>query len=160
MKYILMFTLFAFLSLNVKGQDAEKVKLYNPKENAEKNIEKAKAIAKANKKHIFIQGGGNWCGWCIKFHNFIKEDEELKAAFEEKFVAVKLNYSPENKNEALFKKYGNAQRFGFPVFIILDDNGERIHTQNSALLEEGKGYNKAKVLGFLNNWSYEAIRQE
>jgi hypothetical protein len=64
-----------------------------------------------------------------------------------------LNYSPDNLNKPIFEKYGFAQRFGFPVFIILDGNGNRIHTQNSAYLEEGKGYNKQKVLDFLNSWT-------
>ena len=48
----------------------------------------------------------------------------------------------------MFAKYGYPQRFGFPVFIILDDKGNRIHTQNSEYLEEGKGYNKDKIAEF------------
>ena len=35
----------------------------------------------------------------------------------------------------ILAKYGYPQRFGFPVFIVLDGNGNRIHTQNSAYLE-------------------------
>ena len=68
-----------------------------------------------------------------------------------------LNYSEENKNEKLFAKYGYPQRFGFPVFIILDENGNRIHIQNSAYLEEGKGYSKDKIAEFFEGWSPAAL---
>jgi hypothetical protein len=69
-----------------------------------------------------------------------------------------LNYSKENKNEDLFKKYDYPQRFGFPIFIILNEKGERIHTQNSEYLEDGKkSYDKKKVISFLENWSPAAL---
>ena len=62
-----------------------------------------------------------------------------------------VNYSKENKNLAEMKKLEFPQRFGFPVFVILDSNGKRIHTQNSSYLEEGDGYSKKKVIDFLTN---------
>ena len=49
------------------------------------------------------------------------------------------------------------QRFGFPVFVILDGSGKRIHTQNSAFLEKDKSYDKEKILRFLKNWSPDAL---
>jgi hypothetical protein len=73
------------------------------------------------------------------------------------YVPVKLNYSPENKNEATNAYLGNPMRFGFPVFIILDGNGKVLHIQDSALLEEGQGYNNKKVTGFFRNWTVSAL---
>ena len=52
----------------------------------------------------------------------------------------------------------NPARFGFPVFVILDEQGKRIHTQNSAYLEEGKGYSEKKVAEFLNIWTPKAVK--
>jgi hypothetical protein len=61
-------------------------------------------------------------------------------------------------NAAIFKKYDFPQRFGFPVFIILNERGDRIHTQNSEYLEDGKsGYDKERVLSFLEMWSPSAL---
>ena len=57
----------------------------------------------------------------------------------------------------MYAKYGYPQRFGFPVFIILDEKGNRIHTQNSAYLEEGKGYNKDKIAEFFEAWRPAAL---
>ncbi|MDX5442362.1 MAG: thioredoxin family protein, partial [Hymenobacteraceae bacterium] len=58
----------------------------------------------------------------------------------------------------VLEKLAYPQRFGFPVFVVLNSNGERIHTQNSAYLEEGQGYSKKKVLEFLGQWSPDALQ--
>jgi len=71
-----------------------------------------------------------------------------------------LNYSKENKNLPVLAAYGYPQRFGFPVFLILDKNGKLIHIQNSGYLEEGKGYSKEKVADFLINWAPDALDPE
>ncbi|MCY7291534.1 MAG: thioredoxin family protein, partial [Ferruginibacter sp.] len=59
----------------------------------------------------------------------------------------------------MFRKLGYPQRFGYPTFIILNDKGERIHTQNSEYLEDGKGsYDKRKVQSFLEQWSTRVLK--
>ena len=74
------------------------------------------------------------------------------------FVWYHLNWSKENENKKIFAKYSYAQRFGFPVFIILNGKGERIHTQNSEYLEDGKkSYDRRKVQAFLEMWSPGAL---
>ena len=55
------------------------------------------------------------------------------------------------------KRLENPGRFGYPVFVILDANGKRIHTQDSGLLEEDKGYSKRKVSTFLKGWAPSAL---
>ncbi|MCD6111802.1 MAG: hypothetical protein J7J86_00890 [Bacteroidales bacterium] len=68
-----------------------------------------------------------------------------------------VNYSKENKNKEVLEELEFPQRFGFPVLVILNNDGKRIHTQNSAYLEEGKTYNRKKIIDFLNNWSVKAL---
>lgn len=75
----------------------------------------------------------------------------------ENYVVYHLNYSKENYNTELLKKYKFPQRFGFPVFLILDEEGDLIHTQNSEYLESGNGYDKGKVTAFFINWSKKAL---
>jgi hypothetical protein len=41
--------------------------------------------------------------------------------------------------------------------IILDQNGNRIHTQNSEYLEQGKSYNEQRVMDFLLQWTPQAL---
>jgi thioredoxin-related protein len=137
------------------GQDAKK--LYDPSLDGMKQINEALALAKASNKHVLIQYGGNWCGWCIKFDAFCKADAELTQVINDNYIPVKLNYDPTNKNLAANEYLGNPTRFGFPVFIILDTKGKPIHIQDSALLEEGQGYSKQKVMGFFKNWTAAAL---
>ncbi len=152
MQKLLMFVCLA-LSIAGKANFSDIAKLYDPNANAEADIKAA--IIKANKtgKHVLIQAGGNWCSWCLRFNKFTTEDKQMDSVIQTNFIVYHLNYSQENKNKAIFEKYGFPQRFGFPVFIILDKNGYRIHTQNSSYLEEGKGYSKTKVLEFFKDWS-------
>ena len=53
----------------------------------------------------------------------------------------------------LLEKLDFPHRFGFPVLVILDHEGNRIHTQNSVYLEEDKGYSKKKLIGFFKDWT-------
>ena len=56
------------------------------------------------------------------------------------------------------KRLNNAGRFGYPVFVVLDEEGRILHIQDSGLLEEGEGYNQKKVLSFFKNWTPKAVR--
>jgi len=159
MKKIMVFV-FCLISYTSNAQ-TEGNKLYHPKANAEKDIAAAIKKAKAENKYVLLQGGGNWCSWCIEFARFCKADEKIDSVINAGFVWYHLNYSKENENKAVFAKYGYAQRFGFPVFIILDGNGKRIHTQNSEYLEDGqKSYDRRKVQSFLEMWSPRALNPE
>ena len=147
----------AVLEAKKKAAAEEKAKLpkpYNDKENAEAKIAELVKQAQAENKNIILQAGGNWCIWCLRFNQFVQTTPELKNVVDENYLYYHLNYSPENKNEKLFAKYDNpGARFGYPVFIVLDKNGKMIHTQDSAVLEEGKGYSIEKVKEFFQEWA-------
>jgi thioredoxin-related protein len=148
-----LFILAAFI-LSSAIAHAQESKLYNPQANAESDIAAAVKQAKAEHKYVLLQGGGNWCKWCIEFARFAKADPKIDSVMKSAYVWYHLNYSKENENEKIFQKYGWPGRFGFPVFIILNEKGERIHTQNSEYLEDGKGsYSQQKVQSFLEMWS-------
>jgi thioredoxin-related protein len=138
------------------GQES-KPQLYNPKADAKADIATAVKKASAENKHVLLQLGGNWCGWCILFNNLATTNDTLKTYIDKNYIVVHVNYSPENMNEEVFASLGYPQRFGFPVFVILDAKGQRLHTQNSEYLEKGKGHSTQKVLQFLENWSPASI---
>ena len=139
------------ISLNVTAQET---KLYNPQADAAKDIALAVKQAKASKKFVLVQAGGNWCKWCIEFARFAKADNQIDSVIKSSFIWYHLNYSKENENKTMFRKLEYPQRFGYPTFIILNGKGERVHTQNSEYLEDGKGsYDKRKVQSFLEQWS-------
>ena len=151
---------FLFMSLVVlcvMGAKSQGVHIYNPNADAKADIQKAVKEAKVEGKHVFLQIGGNWCPWCVKFHQFVDDDPEIKSFVNQNFVVVKVNYSKENKNLEAMKDLGFPQRFGFPVFVILNGEGQNIHIQNSGYLEEDGGYSKKKVLSFFKQWSPKAL---
>lgn len=135
-------------------------KLYNPAADVKKDLATVMATAKKEGKHVLLQIGGNWCSWCYRYEGFVKSDTALKRMVAENYVVYHLNYSPENKNLAALKTLGFPQRFGFPVFVILDAKGERLHTQDSALLENGKSYDAEKVKSFLQAWTPKALDEK
>ena len=134
------------------AQDLSKFNLYKPAEDAEKALDAAVKQAKKEGKHVFVQAGGNWCIWCARFNDFVTKEASLDSMIQKNYVVYHLNYSKENFNTKLFAKLKYPQRFGFPVFLVLDGKGDLLHTQNSAYLEEGQGYSKDKVMEFLSHW--------
>jgi thioredoxin-related protein len=158
MKKLIFLLLVLFNCGILFSQDLTKFHLYKPEEKAEQAIAAAVKDAKAQGKHVFIQIGGNWCIWCARFNDFVTTDKQIDSSINAGFVVYHMNYSKENYNVKLLAKYGYPQRFGFPVFLVLDGEGKLIHTQNSAYLEDGKkSYDRDKVVGFFNDWSPKAL---
>lgn len=158
MKKILV-SLFLLLTVTlVNAQD--KKQYYNEDLNGMEQIDQAIAQAKSEGKNVLCQVGGNWCPWCIRFADFIGADEEIKKIVDDNFVYIHVNYSKKNRNHEAMKRLGNCTRFGFPVLVVLNDEGNVVHIQDSGLLEEGEGYSKKKVQSFFTHWTPKAIRGE
>jgi len=134
------------------------VNIYNPSADAKADISNALNRAKNENKHVFIQIGGNWCPWCFKLNRFLSSDSLIHDVLTTNYIVVKVNYSKENKNVDVLEQLEKPQRFGFPVLVILDSYGRRIHTQDTGLLESGDGYDNKKVLIFLKNWTPNALK--
>ncbi len=158
--FVGIFIAVILLGYYTTGYGQETKKLYDPSLDGMKQLKEEIASAKTTGKHLLIQFGGNWCPWCIKFDGFCKGDPDISKLISDNYIPVKLNYSPENKNNTANEFLGNPKRFGFPVLIIVDGKGRVLHIQDSGLLEEGQGYNKEKVTGFLKNWTAAALIPE
>jgi thioredoxin-related protein len=158
MKKIIGLFVMLMSSVIIFSQDMTQFKLYKPEEKAEQEIEKTIKQAKSENKHVFIQIGGNWCIWCARFNDFINNDSKIDSIIKAGYVVYHLNYSKENFNAKLLRKYGYPQRFGFPVFLVLDGDGKLIQTQNSWYLEDGKkSYDRDKVIEFFTDWTPSAL---
>lgn len=156
MKKVIILLLFTMTSSFVNFTFGQ-TETYDPNANAIDDIKAAIQVAKKSDKHVFVKVGGNWCSWCKLYAKFTYEDEEITKVMNDNYVKVLVNWSKENKNPKAMEYLHFPQRFGYPVFIIIDSNGSIIHTQNSALLESGKGYDRSKVLQFVKGWTPKAI---
>ena len=157
--------LVAIFATTVNAQTALK-KVYNEDINPLEQIDQTLVKAKANGKFVVCQVGGNWCPWCLRFADFITNDATISKLIGDNFEYIHVNYNP-RKSEgaekaaqaaALMARLDNCGRFGFPVFVVLDDAGKVLHIQDSSFLEEGQGYNKEKVLRFFKNWTPKAVK--
>ena len=139
-------------------------KVYDESINQMEQIDKALIQAKKEGKFVICQVGGNWCPWCLRFTDFITKDADISKLISDNFVYIHVNYNPRKKDdanaktaEAMLKRLNNPGRFGYPVFVVLNQNGKVLHIQDSSFLEEGQGYNKDKVLRFFKNWTPKAV---
>ena len=161
-----VFTLLSVLFvLTTNAQGLKKV--YNEDINPIEQIDQAVTKAKSEGKFVVCQVGGNWCPWCLRFADFITNDTTVSKVIADNFVYIHVNYNPrksEGETKArqaaeLMKRLDNCGRFGYPVFVVLGEDGKVVHIQDSSFLEEGQGYNKEKVLRFFNNWTPKAVMQ-
>lgn len=141
---------------------AQTEKVYDESIDPFGQIGKAVENSRKTDKFVVCQLGGNWCPWCLKFAKFIKEDEEISKLIEDNFEYIHVNFKSrkDELSQKVSKRLGNAGRFGFPVFVILNPDGSVLHIQNSAYLEEGQGYSRDKVIEFFRQWTPKAVRGE
>jgi thioredoxin-related protein len=156
-RFLLAFVLITLFSGKINAQIPDTSLLYNPDLNAHEQISQAIIQAQAQNKHILIQVGGNWCPWCIKLHQFMQENQRIDSLIKADYILIHVNYSKENKNPETMARLGYPQRFGFPVLVILNANGERLHTQNTVYIEEDELYSEEKILDFLKAWNTRAV---
>lgn len=157
---IIIVFVFCYSLSAQKTEVKEKVVIYNPSADAAKDIVVSVVQAKKQNKHVLIQIGGNWCSWCIKFHKFIHAETQIDSIIKTDYIFLLVNYSKENKNLDVLKRLDFPQRFGFPVLVVLDGNGKRLHTQDSGFLEKEDGYDVKKVKTFLLTWNRGALDPE
>lgn len=150
----LLLILLIFPAAIAFSQDTKTI--YDPNADAASDLKAAIQTAKEQQKNVLIQIGGNWCPWCHRLHQFFESDYKVDSVIQKNYVVLRINYSKENKNLSVLSQLDYPQRFGFPVLVILNQDGKRIHTQDTGLLELDKGYDPEKVLRFLENWTVEA----
>lgn len=159
-KIIIMWLLFIAVTLARAQEGLPRV--YDENINPMTQIDQALGKASQESKFVVCQIGGNWCPWCLRFSDFVKRDSVINKVIKENFVYIHVNYNPRKQDnpelaQRLMQRLGNPVRFGFPVFVVLNPEGQILHTQDSSYLEEGKDYNHEKVLRFFQCWTPNAV---
>lgn len=155
-----------FVVLVANAQGALK-RVYDESIDPMLQIDESVKKAKTENKFVICQVGGNWCPWCLRFADFVEKDTAVNKVVNDNFVFIHVNYNRRKtageeamaKAANLMKRLNNPQRFGFPVFVVLDGDGKVLHIQDSSFLEEGKGYNEEKTLRFFKNWTPKAVKK-
>ena len=123
---------------------------FDPQRDAAADVATAVAQAKAQGKRVLVDVGGEWCSWCHVMDRFFARDAQAARLRDARFVLVKVNYSPENRNQALLARWPKVA--GYPHLFVLGPDGSLLHSQDTGELEAGKDYDRAKMLAFLQRW--------
>jgi thiol:disulfide interchange protein len=124
---------------------------FDPARDAAGDVATAVAMAKAQGKRVLVDVGGEWCSWCHILDRFVAANADVQALTNANYVWVKVNWSRENKNEALLARWPAIK--GYPHLFVLDADGKLLHSQDTGVLESGKDYDKAKFIDFLRAWA-------
>ncbi|MBE0647876.1 MAG: thioredoxin family protein [Bacteroidales bacterium] len=159
MKRLLGVVILVWMTIHTFSQ--ERTGPYHPEADVRADLKSAVVQARAENKHVLVQFGGNWCPWCIRFHQLVEGAPQVDSLVTADYIYLLANVpgKKDQRDYALLEEYGFPNRFGFPVFVILDGNGNQLHIQDSGILEHctEKGYDTTKVVTFLRMWNVSAM---
>lgn len=128
---------------------------YDPARDPARDLADLIPTARASHQRILLLVGGEWCIWCHYLHDFLETDAEIGRLWNERFLTLKVNWSPENTNATFLSQYPPIP--GYPHIFVLDEDGRLLHSQDTSLLESGRGYSPDAVRAFLERWSAPAV---
>jgi thioredoxin-related protein len=146
----------AFPSAYADPKPAGSKDIYDTRADGAKQVTDALAVAKRENKHVLLQFGANWCGWCHKLHKLFETDKDISTYLGANYVLVLMDVDKvdgKTHNADINTRYGNPMRFGLPALVVLDADGKQLTTQDTGKLEEGDHHDPAKVMKFLKEWS-------
>jgi thioredoxin-related protein len=141
----------ALLGFAIAAAAAELPARFDPSRDAAADVAEAIALANAQGKHVIVDVGGEWCSWCHILDRFIAGNPYVRSLIDAKYIWVKVNFSKENRNEALLARWPKVA--GYPHLFVLDANGRLLHSQDTGRLESGHGYDRRKFVAMLQRWA-------
>jgi thiol:disulfide interchange protein len=148
-KILLLLVTVLFMMVTTARAAGNLPERFDPSRDAAADVATAVAMAQAQGKRVLVDVGGDWCSWCRLMDGFFAANADARKLRDDNYVWVKVNWSPQNRNEALLSRWPRIG--GYPHLFVLDGNGRLIHSQNTGLFEDddGERYEKAKILEFL-----------
>jgi thiol:disulfide interchange protein len=139
------------LPLAAQGALAQGRVIYPDPSVAKTEIRDALARAKAQRKHVILDFGGNWCGDCqvldIYFH-----DPANKSLLEENFELVDVNIGRYDANQDIADHYGIPLKRGVPALVVLSADGKVLLAQRDGEFEKMRTLQSSDLTKFLNDW--------
>jgi len=124
---------------------------FDPARDAARDVDTALKMARAARRRVLVEVGGEWCSWCHIMDRFFAANPDLKRIRDANFIWLKVNFSKENPNQALLARW--PQVAGYPHLFVLDADGRVLQSQDTGTLEAGKDYDGIAFRKFLVDWS-------
>jgi thiol:disulfide interchange protein len=124
---------------------------FDPARDAARDLQTALQMARATRRRVLAEVGGEWCTWCHIMDRFFTANPDLAKIRDANFIVLRINFSKENKNEAFLARWPKVA--GYPHLFVLDANGRLLHSQDTSALEATKDYDPAAFRKFLVDWA-------
>ncbi|MEZ6060159.1 MAG: thioredoxin family protein [Planctomycetaceae bacterium] len=129
--------------------------IYDTETPGDELIAAALRRAQRDHKHVLIEWGGNWCGWCYKLHDVFHNDQTVQPIVFEEYELVLVD---EGNNHDLMLHYGGSDRqYAYPHLTVLDAEGNVLTNQETGSLEVGPKHDPEKVAAFLREWAPKKV---
>ena len=110
--------------------------------------------AQAGGKHVLVEVGGDWCGWCMILDNYIAMHRDLRDALASSFVIVKVNVARPGDNAAFLSAYPHIE--AYPALLVLDGSGRFVEATDLSTLQGDDGYSFEHMMAYAHRWAPRA----
>lgn len=128
-----------------------KKNIYSDTANARMDISAAVKKAKAERKRVILDFGGNWCGDC-QVLDYYMQDNVNAQLLAKHFVVVHVDIGRFDRNVDVAKQYKVPIEKGVPALAVLDSNGALLYSQANKEFENMRNMRSSDVTEFLNHW--------
>jgi thioredoxin-related protein len=157
--FLTMLLIVAVPPTSVSAADptkASRAKIYDEDADGFKQVADALSLAKKDGKRVLLDFGYNGCVWCAKLHALFESDATIKDLLKSNFIVVYIDWrrgSRGGHNLEVDAKYQARTLYGAPSLVVLDSDGNRLLTKDTAELEAGNHHDPKKVADFLKKWA-------
>jgi thiol-disulfide isomerase/thioredoxin len=124
---------------------------YDENADAEKDLAAAIQKAKAGKKLVLVDLGGNWCGDCRVFAGLIQQPD-LKAWVDKHYEVVTINVGRYDHNMQIPARYGINKLDGVPTFLVIDTKGKLVNPNALFALTDARHMAPQAIADWLAQW--------
>jgi thiol-disulfide isomerase/thioredoxin len=124
---------------------------YDEKADAEADLAAAIKKAKAHKKLVLIDLGGNWCGDCRVFAGVI-EQPDVKRWVDKHYEVVAIDVGRYTKNMQIPARYGVDKLKGVPSFLVIDTKGKLVNDGAFFALTDARHMTPQSIVDWLAQW--------
>ena len=124
---------------------------YNETADAEADLAAAIKRAKAAKKLVLIDFGGNWCADCRIFAAVI-ELPEVRRFVDKHYEVVTIDVGRYAKNMQIPARYGVDKLKGVPSFLVVDTKGKLVNDGAFFALTDARHMTPQSIVDWLAQW--------
>lgn len=125
--------------------------LYSAEADPKADIAAALKKARAEKKRVILDFGGDWCGDCQVLDIYMHQSPNAEL-LDRHFVVVHIDIGRFDHNVDIAERYKVPIKKGVPALAVLNANGRLLYSQENKEFENMREMKSSDVTDFLNRW--------